>query len=171
MMTAIGKDSASAEPTRFEFCSLQDIDDPLLRTGIAYWEKLRGGRAFPAREQIGPRAIAPLLSRTVLIKVLEDGADFEYVVVGDEVARAYKAKLIHRRISDIAREMPNNIDFWGGVYRQICKDHKPVAVRIVAGHDGETHFSEGTVVLLPLGSSDERVDHMITFGRRRLTKA
>ena len=156
--------------TQFEFFDLEELQDPLLRSGVDYWKSLRGTRAFPTREQIVPRAITPLLSRTVLIKVIDDGADFEYVIVGDEVERAYKAKLIHRRISDIAREMPNTIGFWGDLYRKVYKDFKPAAVRMVAGHDGETRFSEGIVVLLPLGPSDDRIDHMITFGRRSLIR-
>ncbi len=154
----------------FEIHDIAEVDDPLLLRGIAYWKALRGSRAFPAREQIEPRAIAPLLSRTVIIRVIDGGADFEYVIVGDEVERAYKAKLIHRRVSDIAREMPNTIAFWFGVYRDVCKTRQPVFVRLVAGHDEETHFSEGQVVLLPLGTSDDQVDHMITFGKRTLIR-
>jgi hypothetical protein len=154
----------------FQVRDIDSVEDTLLLRGIAYWKSLRGTRAFPAREQIVPRAIAPLLSRTVIIRVIDDGADFEYVIVGDEVERAYKARLIHRRVSDIAQEMPNTIGFWDGIYREVCRTHKPVFVRLSAGHDGEAHFSDGQVVLLPLGVSDDQVDHMITFGRRTLLR-
>lgn len=162
--------AATLGSSSFEVLGLDRVEDPLLLRGIGYWKSLRGPRAFPAREEIVPRAIAPLLSRTVIIRVVDGGTDFEYVIVGDEVERAYKAPLIHRRISDIAREMPNTIGFWDGVYRDVCRTHQPVYVRLIAGHDGETHFSDGQVVLLPLGISDERVDHMITFGRRTLIR-
>ncbi len=154
----------------FEMRDIADVDDPLLLRGITYWNALRGTRKFPAREQIEPRAIAPLLSRTVIIKVVEGGTDFEYIIVGDEVERAYKAKLIHRRVSEVARELPNTVGFWNDRYRDVCRTHKPVFVRMVAGHDGEANFSEGQVVLLPLGVSDEQVDHMITFGKRTLIR-
>ncbi|MBU6298465.1 MAG: PAS domain-containing protein [Alphaproteobacteria bacterium] len=156
----------TVDGTIFEIAGLGDVDDPLLRQGIAYWESLRGARAFPAREQLQPRAIAPLLSRTVLIDIIDGGADFEYVIVGDEVARAYSARLIHRRISDIAYEMPNTIAFWDGIYREMCREPKLRVVRMRAGHDGETHFLDGMVVLLPLGASDSAIDHIVTFGRR-----
>lgn len=154
----------------FEIIAIDDVLDPLLRQGIDYWNSLRGSRAFPARDQIVLRAIASLLSRTVLIKVIDGGRDFEYVVVGDDVGRAYSAPLIHRRISDIAKEMPTTIGFWGGVYRRICQEKKPVAVSLQAGIDGEARFSDGTVVCLPLGETDAAVDHMITFGKRTLIR-
>lgn len=162
--------SAFPGSSSFEIHDIADVEDSLLLRGIDYWKSLRGSRQFPAREQIEPRAIAPLLSRTVVIRVVDGGADFEYVIVGDEVERAYKAKLIHRRVSDIAREMPNTISFWDGIYRDVCRTHQPVFVRMIAGHDEETHFSEGQVVLLPLGTSDDQVDHMITFGKRTLIR-
>ncbi|MDE2182407.1 MAG: PAS domain-containing protein [Alphaproteobacteria bacterium] len=156
--------------TIFEIIRLDEVDDPLLGEGIAYWRSLRGARAFPAREQIDPRALARLLSRTVLIKVLDGGHDFQYVIVGDEISRAYSTPLVRRRISDIVKDMPNTIGFWALVYRDVCREPRPCAVRLRGGHDGETRFSEGTVVLLPLGPSDDVVDHMITFGKRTLIR-
>ncbi len=156
--------------TVFEFVDIAAVEHPVLREGIAYWQSLCGDHAMPQRADLNPRAIPRLLSRLVLIRVLEDGADFEYVIVGDEVGRAYRAPLAHRRISDIEREMPNTIGFWATVYRQMYRSGLPVAVHMVAGYDGEANFSDGEVVLLPLGPASGPIDHIVTFGRRTLRR-
>lgn len=159
---------ASSSGLIFEPISLDAVSKPLVQQGLAYWRSLCGARAFPARSQIAPRAIMRLLTNTVLLKVLDEGADFEFLVVGDEVTRAYRAPLMHRRLSEVAKDLPNAAVFWGHVYRDIVQNRKPWAVRFCAGHDGEAKFSDGEAILLPLGPSDDVVDHIITFTKRSL---
>lgn len=153
----------------FEEISFEALTKPLVLEGLAYWRSLCGPRAFPAREQISPRAISRLLTNTILLKVIDGGGDFEFAIVGDEVTRAYRAAMIHRRLSEIAKDIPNAATFWGGVYRDIVQNRKPCAMRFSSGTDGEAKFSDAEAVLLPLGPSDETVDHIITFTKRTLT--
>lgn len=138
-----------------------------VRDGYAYWERLRGSRAFPSREQLEPRVIGPLLTNLILLRVIDGGRDFEYCMVGDEVSRAYRTQLNLRRLSEVGKEMPTAATYWGHVYRDICQNHKPWAVRYSPGIDGEGRFSEAEAVLLPLGPRDDAVDHIVTFGKRR----
>ncbi len=160
-------DSSRPGPV-FEPIDIDAVSKPLVQEGLAYWRSLCGSRAFPARDQISPRAIRRLLTNTILIRVLDAGADFEFLVVGDEVTRAYRAPLMHRRLSEIGKDIPNAAGFWGNVYRDIVQNRKPWAVRFSAGHDGEARFSDGEAILLPLGPSDDVVDHIITFTKRTL---
>lgn len=152
----------------FEAIALEALSKPLVIQGLAYWRSLCGTRTFPAREQLSPREILRLLTNTILLKVIDGGNDFEFAVVGDEVTRAYRTKLIHRRLSEIAKDIPNAATFWGGVYRDIIQNRKPWAVRFSSGSDGEARFSNAEAVLLPLGPRDDVVDHIITFTQRTL---
>jgi hypothetical protein len=138
-----------------------------VREGYAYWDRLRGDRAFPAREQLQPRAIAPLLTNLILLRVIDGGRDFEYRIVGDEVSRAYRTQLNLRRLSEVGKDIPTAATYWGDVYRDICQNRKPWAVRYSPGIDGEGRFSEAEAVLLPLGPRDDEVDYILTFGKRR----
>lgn len=155
----------------YQIIGLDDLRYEPVREGLAYWQSLRGTRAFPAREQIEPRAIARLLTNTIVIKVIGGGTDFEFLTVGDEVMRAYRTSLIHRRLSDIAVDMPNSAAWWGYVYQDIFHHRKPWAVRYGAGFDGEAKFSDAEAVVLPLGATDAVVDHILTFGARTLSGA
>lgn len=158
--------TANPPPASYQVIGLDDLRYPQVREGLAYWQSLRGTRAFPSREQISPRAIARILTNTILIRVIGDGDDFEYVIVGDEVLRAYRVPLIHRRLSELTADLPNSTAYWGKVYRDICANKKPWAVRYGAGLDGEAKFSDAEAVLLPLGPTDDIVDHIMTFGKR-----
>lgn len=156
--------------TRFEVVGIDAIQDAQVRQGIAYWNALRGPRVFPSREEVSPRAIAPLLSRAILLKVIGDGEDFEFVIVGDEVERAYRTTLLHRRLSDVARDLPNSAAWWEHVYREICRTGVPWAVRMHAGVDNETNYSDGEAALLPLGTADGKVEYIMTFAWRKLLR-
>jgi hypothetical protein len=160
--------AAGQQGSSYQVIGLDDLRYSQVREGLAYWRSLRGARAFPAREQIEPRAIARILTNTILIKVIEGGADFEFLIVGDEVMRAYRTPLIHRRLSEVAVDIPNSAAWWGYVYQDVCHNRKPWAVRYGAGFDGEAKFSNAEAVLLPLGPTDTVVDHILTFGKRTL---
>jgi hypothetical protein len=159
-------DTPPSTAASFAVIGVEELRFTALQQGYAYWNSLRGARAFPAREQLQPRCIATLLTNLILIRVLDHGLDFEYRIVGDEVSRAYRSQLNLRRLSEVGKEMPTAATYWGDVYRDICKNRKPWAVRYSPGLDGEGHFSEAEAVLLPLGPSDDEVDHILTFGKR-----
>jgi hypothetical protein len=160
----------AATGPQFQAIELHELTKPLVLQGLAYWRSLRGDRAYPCRDQISPRAIIRLLTNTVLLRVLDGGADFEFLVVGDEVTRAYRAPMLRRRLSEIAADLPNASSYWGGVYRDIVRTGKPHAVRFTADAGGEAKFSDAEAVLLPLGPTDEVVDHIITFTKRTIPR-
>ena len=155
----------------YQSIGLDELHYLQVREGLAYWQSLCGNRAYPARQQIEPRAICRLLCNTIVIKVIDGGADFEFAIVGDEVTRAYRAPLMRRRLSEVAADLPHSAEYWGSVYRDICTNRQPRAVRFSSGFDGEARFADAEAVLLPLGPNDETVDHIITFAKRTLRSA
>ncbi len=156
----------SPQRTTYRAIGLAELSYPQVRDGLQYWQSLKGERLFPSRQQVKPRAIASLLANTILIKVIEGGKDFVFTIVGDEVLRSYRTPFIHRRWSELVVDLPHAAAYWGDVYRDICRNKKPWAVRYTPGLDGEAKFSKAEAVVLPLGPNDDVVDHILTFGER-----
>jgi hypothetical protein len=152
----------------FEFSAIDkiffdDLEHPLVRFGVDYWHALRGARCFPARDQLNPRDLAPVLGMTALFKVLDDG-DFQYRVVGDAIVRAYNINLQNRRLSEIEAVLPIFAQFVRPVLEQVAQHRIPVALRGKVGHDAPgTNFTHHENAVLPLGPRDDVVDHIITF--------
>lgn len=163
----------SGEPARalsriaFTPIGLDGLRHVPLREGLNYWRFLCGGRAFPARDAIEPRAICRLLCNAILLKVIEGGADFEFVIVGDEVTQAYRVPLARRRLSEVAADLPQSAAHWGKIYRRVLTERVPLAWRFSIRLESEAMFSEAETVLLPMGKSDDAVDHLLIFTKRQ----
>ncbi|HXM00725.1 MAG TPA: hypothetical protein VN932_12410, partial [Rhizomicrobium sp.] len=50
--------------------AVAEVQNPLMRKGVALWERQRGARRFPGRDDMSPRVLAGLLRNTVLVRVL-----------------------------------------------------------------------------------------------------
>ena len=169
MLSTFAAGCAFPDATRFEAVPAEELRHQVVRLGIEYWKRLRGSRAFPAREDIKPREIAGALTHIVLAKVIGGGNDFEFKIVGDDVGRAYRAPLINRRMSEVAVDLPRAGKRWGDLYRQVVDTRMPVGIRGIVGHDArEVNFIESEVVGLPVGPSDAVVNYVLTFGYHAL---
>lgn len=160
-------ESTFPEATSIELISLDDLQSPVVRLGLEYWNTQRGMKRFPTREDIRARDIASALPHMVLVKVLDSGEDFLLKIVGDEVSRSYRAPLNNRLMSEIAADLPNTVERWRALYRQVAQTALPMAVRVVVGLETpEINFTQAETICLPLGPSNDCVDHLITFGKR-----
>ena len=140
-----------------------------VRLGFDYWRMLCGTRCFPARGDVNPREIAGILTNMALLKVIDGGSDFRYRIVGDHAGRGYRADLNGRSIREVAAEMPRAAENWLRLYRQVTESGKPMAVRVSVGHDArEVNFTKAEAVFLPLGETEDRVDHLICFVEHEL---
>jgi hypothetical protein len=164
--------SAGAQDRRFpgltaiDFVPVTELQQRAVRLGFDYWQRQRGSRKFPARSQIRPNEIAPALSHFSLIKVWDGGSDFEVRIAGDAMNYAYRAPLNGRLMSDIATDLPQMASRWRRIFGEIIETGAPLAVRTRAGHDlPETNFTDSEAVFLPLGESDDVVDHMLLFAQ------
>ena len=55
---------------------------------------------------------------------------------------------------------------WRRIFGDIVATGSPLAVRTRAGHDlPETNFTDSEAVFLPLGESDDAVDHLLLFAQ------
>jgi hypothetical protein len=153
-----------SEVTSFEPVALDDLENPLVRQAVAYWRSLCGVRRFPARDALEPRALVPFQSHMILLKVVDDGADFEYRFVGAAQAAAYTFPVQGRRMKEMMTLSP---DFGPPVfagYRYLQQCGTPFALRGWAGKDYiAANFAYTESVTLPLGARDDHVDHLVIF--------
>jgi hypothetical protein len=162
MMDASSPRSATST---FEWVSLKDLKTPAVRDGADYWNRLRGERPFPTRADVKARDLARLLPYVSIIKVIDNGTDFENRIIGDTMVRAFNVPLQNRRLSDIAKEAPDFVAYCWQPFRRVIETREPAAWRAHTGTDNTwVVISDAEVVLLPLGNSPECVDHMIGFG-------
>ncbi|MDR3528282.1 MAG: PAS domain-containing protein [Rhizomicrobium sp.] len=135
------------------------------RAAYAYWSKLRGDRPWPAREEMQLRHIAALVPIMSLVKVLDDGADFEHRIVGDAMVRAFSVPLQNRRFSEIAVDAPTLIDGSLTLFRKVLTEQTPIAWQQRVLNDSVhivTTYTE--MVLLPFGRTTGVIDHIAAFG-------
>lgn len=152
--------------TSIEFVSVTALQHRVVLLGYDYWLRQRSARAFPSRGQIRPHEVAAALSHLSLIKIWDHGADFEIRIAGDAINSAYSAPLNGRLISDIASDLPLMATRWREIFSDVMETKSPVAVRTRAGHDlPELNFTDSESVFLPLGESDDAVDHLLLFAQ------
>jgi hypothetical protein len=153
-----------SDPVKFEVITLEALENPIVRRGTDYWLSLRGTRCFPARDDVKLREIGSVLSHMMLITVIEGGADFELRVVGDAIAWALRVPVHKRRLSDIGNDAPVFAERNFKFYRSVVESRRPLAIHTRLGLDSpELRFTNAEAAILPLGSSDDVVDHLLAF--------
>lgn len=152
------------DPAETEFITLEQLENPTVRFGASYWLSLRGTKCFPARHLINVRAVGNALSHMMLIKVIDGGTDFELRVVGDAIARALRVPVHKRRLSDIGSEAPMFAERNFKFYRSVVESCRPLAMRTYLGPASqELKYTHVEALILPLGSRDDLVDHLLAF--------
>lgn len=144
--------------------ALSDIQNPMLRKGLALWERMRGEKRFPSRPQMSPREMSGLLRNTVLVKVLDGGAEFQFRIVGDAMVVAQGASFQGMTMAEIDRELPGYGSMLREVYTRIYETGEPLAFRgwFERSADKRPFFHESLV--LPLGEDGQTVDHLLVIG-------
>ena len=155
--------SVTDAPRGRQRIALSDIQNPMLRKGLALWERMRGEKRFPARAQMSPRDMSSLLRNTVLVKVLDDGAEFQFRIVGDAMVVAQGASFQGMTMAEIDQALPGYGTMLREVYRRIYETGEPLAFRgwFERSADKRPFFHESLV--LPLGDG-QTVDHILVIG-------
>jgi hypothetical protein len=150
------------DQTAVHAVTFDELDSPVLRLAADYWLSRRNGRRFPARNDLHPRDMAKILRDTVLVRIIDGGADYEYRIVGDAQAQAYTVPLQGRRISDISVTAPWFGQIAASTYDYVRRSGEPLAMRGRVGREfPEAKFVYNESVFLPLGPSDDAVDHLL----------
>jgi hypothetical protein len=131
--------------------------DPRVLELHEIWLRLRGTRRFPRREDFQPERIARFLSGVVLLKVLRDPLNFEYRIVGNEIAQRQG----HRRGQRVSRGRRTSTAF-----RNYCAVYEAGRPQFL---DGRALFAYADVpaavsrIHCPLASDGRTIDFIISF--------
>jgi hypothetical protein len=141
--------------------ALADVSNPIVRKALDVWERVRGERAMPSRADMGPRALLGLLSNTAVVRILEDGEDFQFRIVGDQIRVQQGMPMQGKTTAEVDAAMPGYGTLLRRIYRSAYEAAKPVAFRgwYTRPQDNHPFFHE--VVILPLSDTGATPDHLI----------
>ncbi len=143
---------------------LKEAECPAVRDGIAHWRRIRGSRRFPARSDLSPRDISGILRHTVLLRVLDRGADYEYRIVGDAHTVAHGFSMQGKRLSQMDDYAPGYGTILKTIYDPVVLQRAAFGLRgWISRGEGELEFIHSESVFLPLGPDDDTVDHVLNF--------
>ncbi|MGN7661372.1 MAG: PAS domain-containing protein [Anaplasma sp.] len=128
----------------------------------SYWDQLRNGRNFPAKEEIDPEDIVEIWPYCFMlqIKVEDDGRKYECIYAGEESVRLYRSDLRYYSESEnVVVFFPQVIEGLFDYLESVVENQRPLM------EESEKTAADGSDIkirqcLLPLGQS-ETVDHII----------
>jgi len=134
----------------------------LLSTVRDYWQTKCAGRAMPGRPDISPVELKPQLPHILLADVIEDGKDFRYRLVGEELAKFFPGNPTGKLMSDALSQFgQETVQATLAIYGQVVERRAPMRITGAGAFYGQDtkHFD---AYLAPL-SGDGATVNMI-FG-------
>ena len=153
----------TSDITSFERIALDELESPVVRQGVAYWNFLRGDRRYPPRAEVHPRDFVSLLKYVLLIRVIDRGADFEFRIVGDAQAQTYVVRFAGKRLGEMRATCPPYGYVLHGLFGHVTQFGEAVALRGHFGSDfANVNIAYCETAFMPLGTG-ETVDHLLGF--------
>jgi len=138
------------------------LDDPDLDADLKfardYWFSKRAARLAPARADIDPAEIAPLLPRVMLVDVSTDPIDFRFRLAGTGLFRIHGAELTNKRALDL--EPPAYGALIHRLYCEVLARRAPLVHRLLI--ECETRRSAYMRIILPLSEDGETINRLLT---------
>jgi hypothetical protein len=140
--------------------ALEDLSSAHLKDALALWQKKRGARAWPRREDMGPADMRAFLRNVTLVRAINGGEDFEFRIAGDGMVVAYGFNPIGKRLSVFPR---NFVDASMAALMAVLRHGEPLAVTGTMEKSEVENLLQETL-FLPLGADDKTVDHVLVIG-------
>jgi hypothetical protein len=135
--------------------------DPGVQEFYRYWLGLRRGRRYPSRRDIDPGAIPHLLPNVLLLDVHREPLDFEYRLIGDEIATRLGAQR-GRRVREACL-----INVSSSAYRNYCIVVETGMPQFLEGPASAACLDGRHVVVsrvhCPLSSDGESIDKIFSY--------
>jgi hypothetical protein len=141
-----------------------EIQNPLTRKAFEKWDRLRGTRRFPSRTDAAPRELSLLLRNIALVRVIQGGAEFEFRIVGDALVQAQPGLRAGLTTPQLDEEVPGYGTALRLIYQDVCDSRRPEAYRGFYQRSADKISFYHETLLLPLGTSDGVVDHILVVG-------
>lgn len=133
---------------------------PLLRQAYDYWLAKCGNRSMPARADLDPAEITPLLPNVILMDVLRDTKpgwplDFRYRLIGTRVDAMMNGRYTGMRMSEMPHQQPGS-RIWGSL-QTVTEQGRPQINRVpyVGQHKD---FITVVDMVMPLSGDGRQVD-------------
>ncbi|HXC54704.1 MAG TPA: PAS domain-containing protein [Rhizomicrobium sp.] len=143
---------------------LEAIENPIVRQGVDYWRSLKGTRSYPARKDMMPRDLSPLLRNVVLLRVIDDGRDYEYRIVGDAHVISHGFTMQGLKVSDVDRYSPGYGPVLKSLYDRAVRRRDVYAFRgWMERGDQQKQYIYSESVFMPMGPDEATIDHVLNF--------
>lgn len=143
---------------------LDELQSPIVRQGLDYWRRLRGGRPYPAREELAPRDLTALLRHIVLLRLVDGGVDYEYRIVGDAHVISHGFSMQGMRVSDVDSYSPGYGPVLKSLYDHAVRRRDAYAFRgWMERGEGHKQYIYSESVFMPLGPDASTIDHVLNF--------
>lgn len=143
---------------------LEAIESPIVRQGVDYWRDLKGSRSYPARSDIRPRDLAPLLRNVVLLRLIDGGQDYEYRIVGDAHVISHGYSMQGQRVSDIDKFSPGYGTVLKSLYDRAVRRRDVYAFRgWLERSDRDKPYMYSESVFMPMGPDEATIDHVLNI--------
>jgi hypothetical protein len=144
--------------------ALDAIESPLVRQGAEYWRRLKGTRSYPARAEMTPREMLPLLRNVVVLRLIDGGADYEYRIVGDAHVISHGFSMQGMKVSDIDKYSPGYGPVLKGLYDRAVRRRDVYAFRgWMERGDAQKKYIYSESVFMPMGPDEATIDHVLNF--------
>ena len=131
---------------------------PRIRRLRDYWESRQRGRAVPARADIDPAEIKPLLPYLLIADLSANPLRVRIRLAGTEVCEAFGFNIAGRRLEEL--DLSGGAPFWLAQYERMMRTRAPVFGRTV-GMQGPVELFRSDWAMFPLASDGERVDQSL----------
>jgi hypothetical protein len=160
VLTAIS-DEPEAERRASTSIPLSKLRNPIVCEAFATWQRLCGGRRFPSRADMSPRAMRGFLKNMTLVQVLDGGQDFRYRVSGDAVNLQQGMNLQGVTLTEIDARIPHYGSHLRKLYQRVLRRREPLAYRGLYYRPADQHTFSHESIMAPLSDDGETIDHLI----------
>ncbi len=131
---------------------------PRVRQLRDYWEAKRCGRAMPARADIDPAEIKPLLPYLIIADLCAKPLRVRFRLAGTKVCEAFGFNVSGRWLEEL--DLSADVRFWLAQYERMIATQAPVYGRTV-GTQGPLELFRSDWAMFPLSSDGRRVDQSL----------
>ena len=137
-----------------------ELEAAAVRDTVARWQALRGSRPFP---ETADTVMAPVVDNTLLIRVLSEGEDYEYLRVGAALVAGFGEDFSGQCLSEIEQTNPRFGIGLRMLYEMVRAGGEPLCYRGWAGQDMPgAQFVYYESAVLPFGEG-ATVDHILVI--------
>jgi hypothetical protein len=137
------------------------VDDglsPRVRQLRDYWLAKRGDRAMPARRDIDPAELKPLLPQLIIADLLHEPLRVRYRLAGTRICDTFGFNIAGRWLHEL--DVTSDVAFWTAQYARMVATRAPVHGR-TTGSQRTVEVFRADWALFPLSSDGVSVDQSL----------